>query len=83
MLIKPDFATAGQEEHEKLPDNKPLPEMEYSMEKSIKPLIEVISESPVNSNETETEQILERNEVEEESRDPQNTSNYNEKNVSI
>ncbi|XP_032670620.1 uncharacterized protein LOC116843871 isoform X2 [Odontomachus brunneus] len=81
-LIKPDFATVAtreQEEHEKLLDNEPLPETEYSMKKSIKPLIKVISESPVNSN--ETEQIMERNEIEEEFRGPQHTFNYNKQNV--
>ncbi|RLU24124.1 hypothetical protein DMN91_004333 [Ooceraea biroi] len=73
LLIKPDFM--NQEDKEKLPDNEILQETECSIKKSVRPLIEVISESPAISE--DSEDISKQKEVVEKSHNPQNTSdNY-------
>lgn len=81
LLIKPDCAMTEQEKQKKLFENESLPKMEYSMKKSTKPLIEMISEDRANFN--ETKQILQSNETEKKSHDPQNISYYNQEDVSI
>ncbi|XP_072760354.1 uncharacterized protein [Anoplolepis gracilipes] len=61
LLIKPYFTMDGKEESkEQLPDDKSMQKTEYSIKKSVKPLIEVISENPAISK--DSEQILQQKE---------------------
>lgn len=79
LLIKPDFATAEQEVEEKISD-KSLREMECSMKKPFKPLIEIISDNSAACK--DPEQISEL-EAGKQSNDSQNISDRQQKDVSI
>lgn len=70
-----------EESKEKLSDDKSVQNTEYLIKKSIKPLIEVISENPAIS--TDSEQIMEQKEINEKSHTSQNVFDYRQKDVSI
>lgn len=79
LLISPGFATANQESKELL-DNKSSQE-ECSIKKSVKPLIEVISESSATSE--DSEQTLKQQDIKENLHDRQNAIDCHQKDVSI
>lgn len=66
--------TIRQETKEKLTDDKPLEETICSVQKSIKPLVEVISDSSTMFK--DSEQVLEQKTIERESRDFKDVSDY-------
>lgn len=82
LLIKPDFMTNDQGNKEKLCDDKTLHETECPTKKSVRPLIEVISESPAIFEHSEdiSEQ---KKEIEGKSHDRQVVASHCEKDVSM
>lgn len=77
LLIKSDFTMDREESKEKLLDDKSVQKTDDPIKKSLKPLIEVISENPATSKDSEP--ILEQKEIRERSHASQNVSDYCQK----